>query len=147
MILQNFMSQVAGQLRFMQRQRHTQGGRSLGRSVHPPCHSLYKSVTSLPVKLAGGKSNLSCVVAQQTLKCYMHAVLQLLPSVKHTFKLGPKVNLSWVVAQQTLKCYTHVILPSLPYALTFSATDIGRALLALQHAIKAAQLTKLTSFL
>ena len=112
MILQTFMSQVAGQLRFMQRQRHTQGGRSLGRSVHPPCHSLYKSVTSLPVKLAGGKSNLSCVVAQQT-----------------------------------LKCYTHVILPSLPYALTFSATDIGRALLALQHAIKAAQLTKLTSFL
>ncbi len=40
-----------------------------------------------------------------------------------------------------------VILQLLPSVLTFSVTDIGTALLALQVAIKAAQLTIVTTFL
>lgn len=77
--------------------------------------------------------------------CYVHVILQSLPSI-HTLKLG-QMRLLWFVAEQTLLCCVHVTLHLLPYIRTSSKTDISRALLAVQVAIKAAQLIIVTNFL
>ena len=104
----------------------------------PTCHII--------ANVAGARSNLLCVAANQARLCYLHVILQLLPSVKHVLKLGTKVSL--VCCGTTKTAVLHARHPAVAAFCThIQRSDIGRALLPMKLAIKAAQLTIVTIFL
>jgi len=124
----------------MQRQLHTQGGRSLGRSVY--LHALPQSPATcyIVVNEAGARS-ISCVL-WQTNTAVLHVCHPAVAALCTYYELGPTASL--VCCGTINTAVLRACHPAVVASCIHCATDVGTALLALQGIVKAAQLTKVT---